>query len=169
IGGQQHQWRARLRAGDRALRADRLLQSLRESASGVEHVAFESCSFSLSIGSPKCRDQQTRHRPLCCDRCHPHDVPHNPEMNFPRNTKRFPKKPQPAIAASWGKSLPGSPLPVSLGVPQKRERGAAQVRTDELLGTLMGMGKGNNTVKVLETDECRDGLRLSAEPGLLVF
>ena len=90
-------------------------------------------------------------------------------MNFPRTTTRFPKKPQPATAASWGKSLPGSLLPVSLGVPQKRERGAAQVRTDELLGTLMGMGKGNNTVKVLETDECRDGLRLSAEPGLLVF
>jgi hypothetical protein len=45
--------------------------------------------------------------------------------------------------------LPGSLLPVSLGVPQKRERGAAQVRTDELLGTLMGIGKGNNTVKVL--------------------
>ena len=70
-------------------------------------------------------------------------------MNFPRTTTRFPKKPQPATAASWGQSLPGSLLPVSLGVPQKRERGAAQVRTDELLGTLMGMGKGNNTVKVL--------------------
>jgi hypothetical protein len=70
-------------------------------------------------------------------------------MNFPRNPTRLPKKTQPATAASWGKSLPGSLLPVSLGVPQKRERGAAQVRTDELLGTLMGMGKGNNTVKVL--------------------
>ena len=90
-------------------------------------------------------------------------------MNFHRNTTRLPKKPQPAAAASWGKSLPGSPLPVSLGVPQKRERGAAQVRTDELLGTLMGMQRPNNTVKVLETSKCRDSVRLSAEPGLLVF
>jgi len=90
-------------------------------------------------------------------------------MNFHRNTTRFPEKPQPATAASWGKSLPGSLLPVSLGVPHKRERGAAQVRTDELLGTLMGRQRPDNTVKVLEASECRDGLRLSAEPGLLVF
>src|SRR5438477_3948674 len=59
-------------------------------------------------------------------------------------------KPQPAVSASWGRSLPGSPLPVSLGVPQKRVRGAAQVRTDELQGTLMAMRKRNNTVKGLE-------------------
>ena len=65
--------------------------------------------------------------------------------------------------------MPGSLLPVSLGVPHKRERGAAQVRTDELLGTLMGRQRPDNTVKVLEASECRDGLRLSAEPGLLVF
>lgn len=65
--------------------------------------------------------------------------------------------------------MPGSPLPVSLGVPQKRVRGAAQVRTDELLGTLMGMEIRNNTVKVLETSKCRDCVRLSAGPGLLVF
>jgi hypothetical protein len=65
----------------------------------------------------------------------------------------LPKIPSQPLPASWGKSLPGSPLPVSLGVPPKRERGAAQVRADELLGTLMGMQKANNTAKVLETNE----------------
>jgi hypothetical protein len=79
--------------------------------------------------------------------------------------RQIAKKPQPATAASWGKSLPGSPLPVSLGVPQKRERGAAQVRTDELLGTLMGMQKGNNTAKVLERSKCHECVQFSAEPG----
>lgn len=61
------------------------------------------------------------------------------------------EKPQPAAAGQLGHIIAGSSLPVSLGVPQKRVRGGCATRTDELLGTLMGMQIGNNTVKVLET------------------
>jgi hypothetical protein len=80
-------------------------------------------------------------------------VPQNPENELLSQYDGLPKIPSQPLLASWGKSLPGSPLPVSLGVPQKRVRGAAQVRTDELLGTLMGKQKGNNTAKVLDPSQ----------------
>ena len=62
-----------------------------------------------------------------------------------------------------GKISPAVLLPVSLGVPQKRVRGIAQLRTDELHGTLMGMADGNNTAKVLGSGNPVPCIRLKAK------